>query len=57
VLLLDEPVEGLDPSTARQVMENVRGLLPATTLIIAMHSKHASVLDWHSSLPSTLSLS
>ncbi len=37
VLLIDEPTTGLDPSTATQVLTDVRHRLPHATLILAMH--------------------
>jgi ATP-binding cassette, subfamily C, bacterial CydC len=43
-LLLDEPTEGLDAATAGTVLANLRRELPASTLIIAMHDKHAALL-------------
>jgi ABC-type transport system involved in cytochrome bd biosynthesis fused ATPase/permease subunit len=40
VLLLDEPVEGVDPVTARAVLADLRQLLPWTTLVVAVHDRH-----------------
>ncbi|MEM8958464.1 MAG: ATP-binding cassette domain-containing protein [Pseudomonadota bacterium] len=37
ILLLDEPTEGLDASTADQVLWNVRDFLPDALIIVAMH--------------------
>lgn len=44
VLLLDEPVEGVDPGTAREVLGDLRSALPDTTLIVAVHDRHLSDL-------------
>ncbi len=37
ILLLDEPTEGLDSATARQVLQNIRGYLPKSAILIAAH--------------------
>ncbi|EEW24132.1 amino acid ABC transporter ATP-binding/permease protein [Rhodobacter ferrooxidans] len=37
ILLLDEPTEGLDDTTARAVLQGVRQLLPDAALLIAAH--------------------
>ncbi|OUD09731.1 hypothetical protein BVC71_07830 [Marivivens niveibacter] len=37
ILLLDEPTEGLDDPTARQVLANIRAALPNSIFIIAAH--------------------
>jgi ATP-binding cassette subfamily C protein CydC len=39
ILLLDEPTEGLDDQTARQVLVAIRAHLPGTTLVIAAHER------------------
>jgi ATP-binding cassette subfamily C protein CydC len=39
VLLLDEPTEGVDRPTARLVLRHLRDLLPATTIVAAIHDK------------------
>lgn len=55
LLLLDEPTEGLDAATARTVFEQLRRLLPATTIIAAVHdrqstlpptARHVSTTSW-----------
>jgi ATP-binding cassette, subfamily C, bacterial CydC len=37
VLLLDEPTEGLDDSTARRVLHGIRDILPDAAILIAAH--------------------
>lgn len=37
VLLLDEPTEGLDDTTAMRVLDGVRGFLPHAAILIAAH--------------------
>lgn len=37
VLLLDEPTEGLDASTARAVLDGIRGFLPDAAILTASH--------------------
>lgn len=39
LLLLDEPTEGVDETTARSVLQHVRSLLPRTTIVAAIHDK------------------
>ncbi|HET6501737.1 MAG TPA: ATP-binding cassette domain-containing protein [Amycolatopsis sp.] len=39
LLLLDEPSEGLDATTARVVLANLRAALPHTTIIAAIHDR------------------
>ena len=39
LLLLDEPTEGLDHRTARALLENLRSVLPGTTIIAAIHDR------------------
>jgi ATP-binding cassette subfamily C protein CydC len=39
LLLLDEPTEGLDPFTARALLENLRSALPGTTIVAAVHDR------------------
>lgn len=46
VLLLDEPTEGLDDTTARTVLEGVRRFLPDAAILIAAHRQvEISVAD------------
>jgi ATP-binding cassette subfamily C protein CydC len=47
VLLLDEPTEGVDEPTAQLVLRQLRNLLPATTIIAAIHDKDLGVLTDH----------
>ena len=44
LLLLDEPTEGLDASTARQVLEGIERYAPTTTKLLAAHRE--AELDW-----------
>jgi ATP-binding cassette subfamily C protein CydC len=44
VLLLDEPTEGVDEPTARLVLRHLRDLLPATTIVAAIHDKDLGVV-------------
>jgi ATP-binding cassette subfamily C protein CydC len=44
VLLLDEPTEGVDQPTAQLVLRQLRHLLPATTIIAAIHDKDLGVV-------------
>jgi ATP-binding cassette subfamily C protein CydC len=51
VLLLDEPTEGLDSATAQHVLAQVRALLPAATIVAAIHDREAAAVagldaDW-----------
>ncbi|MFX0542544.1 amino acid ABC transporter ATP-binding/permease protein [Roseovarius sp. S4756] len=39
VLLLDEPTEGLDDATAREVLRGIRAYLPDAAILIAAHRK------------------
>lgn len=39
LLLLDEPTEGVDETTARSVLQHLRSLLPRTTIVAAIHDK------------------
>jgi ATP-binding cassette subfamily C protein CydC len=39
ILLLDEPTEGVDPETARQVLRKVRASFPETLILIAQHAE------------------
>jgi ATP-binding cassette subfamily C protein CydC len=44
LLLVDEPTEGLDTATARQVLANLRSALPTTTIVAAVHDRnHANL--------------
>jgi ATP-binding cassette, subfamily C, bacterial CydC len=46
VLLLDEPTEGLDNTTACDLLVGVRAALPDAVLVIALHDHRAHVLPW-----------
>jgi len=37
MLLLDEPTEGLDATTAGRLIERLRVTVPATTVVVATH--------------------
>jgi ATP-binding cassette, subfamily C, bacterial CydC len=39
LLLLDEPIDGLDPATAATVLRRIRGLLPRVTIVAAIHDE------------------
>jgi ATP-binding cassette subfamily C protein CydC len=45
LLLLDEPVEGLDSATARQVLANLRSALPDVTIVAAVHDRNQANLS------------
>jgi ATP-binding cassette subfamily C protein CydC len=46
ILLLDEPTEGLDAATAERLFAGLRGFLPNTTLIIALHDRQILSVPW-----------
>ena len=46
VLLLDEPTEGLDGTTARDLLGGVRAAIPDAVLVIALHDRQAPALPW-----------
>jgi ATP-binding cassette subfamily C protein CydC len=46
VLLIDEPTEGLDASTATRLLAGVREFDPHAALVIALHDRQSLVLPW-----------
>ena len=46
VLLLDEPTEGLDTSTAARLLAGVRAFDPSAAFVIALHDRQAPALPW-----------
>jgi ATP-binding cassette subfamily C protein CydC len=46
VLLLDEPTEGLDATTAGDLLAGVRAAVSEAVLVIAIHDRHAPDLPW-----------
>jgi ATP-binding cassette, subfamily C, bacterial CydC len=44
VLLLDEPTEGLDTSTARDLLAGVRAAVPEAVIVIALHDRQSTEL-------------
>ncbi|MGF6889336.1 ATP-binding cassette subfamily C protein CydC [Nocardia sp. GAS34] len=46
ILLLDEPVLGLDPATAVRLMNGVRRALPGCVLVIALHDQHRELVPF-----------
>ncbi|MBV8219864.1 MAG: hypothetical protein JO325_15480, partial [Solirubrobacterales bacterium] len=46
VLLLDEPTEGLDTTTASQLLAGVSQHQPTATLIIALHDRQTPLIPW-----------
>ena len=46
VLLLDEPTEGLDTSTAARLLAGVRAFNPSAALLIALHDRQSPALPW-----------
>jgi ATP-binding cassette subfamily C protein CydC len=46
LLLLDEPTEGLDATTAARLLAGVRGFDPSAALVIALHNRQSQVLPW-----------
>jgi ATP-binding cassette subfamily C protein CydC len=47
LMLLDEPTEGLDHTTAAQVLTNLRAALPGTTIVAAIHGRNAGDVIAH----------
>jgi ATP-binding cassette subfamily C protein CydC len=47
LMLLDEPTEGLDDAIAVQVLANLRGALPGTTIVAAIHGRNAGDVIAH----------
>ena len=54
LLLLDEPIDGVDRATAHDVMVKLRELLPDCTIVAAIHDKDAAAADWPGTLTLTL---
>jgi ATPase subunit of ABC transporter with duplicated ATPase domains len=46
VLLLDEPTEGLDITTAARLLAGVRQFDPALALVISLHDRQSLSVPW-----------